>query len=156
MAQLDATNFPVQSRSLSERIPFRHVDLALLGAALALAVYGVLMVYSATHRGQAIRSLDPTFFVKRQALFALIGLIVMAAVALFDYRHLRIWAPFIYGFFVLMLIVVKLPHVGHAALGAQRSFSVLGFQLSPSLFTRIALILMLAAYLSGIHGSPSL
>jgi rod shape determining protein RodA len=156
MAQLDSPALPAQSRSLADRVPFRHVDLALVGGAIALAVYGVLMVYSATHRGQAIRSLDPGFFVKRQAAFLAIGALAMAATAMFDYRHLRIWAPFIYGFFLLLLVAVQLPHVGQAALGAQRAFSVGGFQVSPSLFMRVVLILMLAAYLSNVHGAPSL
>jgi rod shape determining protein RodA len=47
--------------------------------------------------------------------------------------------------------LVRTP-LGHSALGAQRWFALAGFQLSPSLFTRLALIVMLAAYLSAIKG----
>jgi len=125
MAQLDASAFPVQARPASERFPLRRVDLALVGAAVALAVYGVLMVYSATHRGQAIHSVGPTYFVTRQGFFVVVGLLAMCAVALFDYRRLRIAAGFIYAFFIFLLMAVQV--VGQRALGAQRAFSLAGF-----------------------------
>jgi len=54
-----------------------------------------------------------------------------------------------------LLLLVQTP-LGTAAKGAQRSFSVGGFQLTPSLFTRLALILMLAAVLSEIKGELTL
>src|SRR5439155_21785026 len=71
--------------------------------------------------------------------------------ALVDYRLAKIYAPFIYLGFVGLLVLVQTP-LGTAAKGAQRSFQVAGFQFSPSLFTRLALIVMLAAYLSEVTG----
>ncbi len=153
MAQLDASAFPGRTRSLAERLPLRHVDLSLVFASVLLAVYGVMMVYSATHRSQAVRSLDPTYFVKRQAIFLVIGLIAMTVAMLFDYRLLRLVAPVAYVGFVLLLLLVQ-TGLGTRALGAQRAFSVGGFQISPSLFMRAVLIVTLAAYLSGKQGSP--
>jgi rod shape determining protein RodA len=154
VAELDASALAGQSGSLSERLPVRHMDFALVGAAIGLAVYGVLMVYSATHRGQAIQSLDPMHFVKRQALFLVVGIVAMVGVALLDYRFLRIWAPFVYAFFILLLLAV--PVLGTRALGAQRAFAVGPFQLSPSLFMRVVLVMTLAASLANLHGSPTL
>jgi rod shape determining protein RodA len=154
MAQLDVSAFPGQNPTLSERFPLKHVDFALVGAALGLAIYGVLMVYSATHRSQAIQLRDPTYFVKRQALFVVIGCLAMIGAALLDYRLIRIWVPFVYAFFILLLAAVL--KVGTSALGATRAFSIAGFQLSPSLFMRIVLVATLAAYLAGVQGTPTL
>ncbi len=154
MAQLDAAAFPGRTRTLSERLPLRHVDVALVAAALMLAVYGVLMVYSATHRSQAVQGADPAYFVKRQAVFLILGLIAMAVAAILNYRVLRLLAPVFYIFFILLLIAVR--KFGSARLGAQRAFSIAGFQLSPSLFMRITLIVTLAAYLSSLKGTPRL
>jgi rod shape determining protein RodA len=157
MAQLDASAFPgARARTIGERLPLRHVDFALVGAALALALYGVLMVYSATHRSQAVQSLDPTYFVKRQALFFLIGVIAMVAVAIVDYRVLRILGPVLYLLTILMLIMVRIPHIGENVLGAQRSFTIAGFQVSPSMFMRVVLVVTLAGYLSSFKGAPTL
>jgi rod shape determining protein RodA len=154
VAQLDVSAFPGQSRSFTDRFPLRHVDFALVGAAFGLAVYGVLMVFSATHRSQAILGRAPTFFVKRQALFLVAGVMVMVVTAIVDYRHLRTWAPFVYVFFIFLLLAVL--KFGTKALGAQRAFQVAGFQLSPSLFMRIVLVITLAAWLANAQGSPSL
>jgi rod shape determining protein RodA len=154
MAQLDVSAFPAQNPALSERVPIKHVDFALVGAALGLAVYGVLMVYSATHRSQAIQFLDPTYFVKRQVLFVLIGVLAMIGAALVDYRLLRIWVPFVYVFSILLLVAVL--KLGTSALGATRAFSIAGFQLSPSLFMRIVLVATLASYLASVQGTPGL
>jgi rod shape determining protein RodA len=154
VAQLDASAFQGRTRSLTERWPLRHVDVTLVGAAVALAVYGILMVYSATHRSQAIQGLEPTYFIKRQGLFLAVGLVAMAVTALVDYRILRLVAPAIYLFFVLLLIGVHF--AGQTVLGAKRTFSLGVFQLSPSLFMRVALVVSLAAYLASIKGTPRL
>jgi rod shape determining protein RodA len=154
VAQLDASAFPARTRSVSERIPLRHVDIALVGAAVALAVYGMLMVYSATHRSQAIQGLEPTYFIKRQALFLAVGLVAMALASIVDYRVLKLLAPVIYLGLIVLLLAVHF--VGQTVLGARRTFSLGVFQLSPSLFMRVGLVIALAAYLASLKGTPRL
>ena len=75
--------------------PLRHLDPLLLGSVLAINVLGLLMVYSATRNGLIGGITDPLFYVKRQAVFVVIGLGVMAAAILIDYRRMREWAPVI-------------------------------------------------------------
>ncbi len=58
--------------------PYRHLDLTLLLSTLGIALVGVLMVYSATRQKQETAGLDPAFFLKRQAVFLLLGLVAMA------------------------------------------------------------------------------
>jgi rod shape determining protein RodA len=50
-----------------------------------------------------------------------------------------------------LLVLVESP-LGTSAKGAQRWFQVAGFQFTPSLFVRLALVVMLAAFLSEIKG----
>jgi rod shape determining protein RodA len=142
----------VPGRSLAtERSPARHVDLVLVGATLGLAVCGLLMVYSATNKSLAALNEDPRFYLKRQLAFAVLGLVVMVVAAVLDYRLVKIYAPFFYLACVAMLILVRTP-LGESALGAQRWFQIGGFQLGPSLFARVGVILMLAASLSQVKG----
>jgi rod shape determining protein RodA len=77
----------------------------------------------------------------------------------FDYRFLKIYAGFIYLFSIFALVLVRVPGLGatDATGTAQRWFEVAGFQITPSEFTKLALIIMLAAVLSGIRTpEPSL
>jgi rod shape determining protein RodA len=137
-----------------ERSLVRHVDFTLVIAAVGLAVCGVLMVYSSTVRSLEAFNQDPGFYLKRQVAFLALGLVAMVVAAALDYRVVKIYAPFAYITFVALLILVQTP-LGTPALGAQRSFLLWGFQFSPAMFTRVALVLMLAASLSQIKGEVS-
>jgi rod shape determining protein RodA len=143
------------SRTMGLERPFRRVDGALIFAVVGLAICGMFMVYSATHKSLAAFDADPGYFLKRQMIFFVVGLAVMAVAAVVDYRVVKVYAPFIYGASVVLLILVRTP-LGSSALGAQRWFQVAGFQLSPSLFTRLTLGVMLAAYLADVKGEMSL
>ena len=70
-----------------DRSLLRNFDLWLMLAVLALCGIGVAMVYSAT-----ITTVDLRDYWQRQLFFVLIGLVVLLAAALFDYRHLELLA----------------------------------------------------------------
>ncbi|HET9722623.1 MAG TPA: rod shape-determining protein RodA [Actinomycetota bacterium] len=138
----------------AERRPIRHIDPALLLAMLALIVSGLFMVYSATHQSLSAVALDPGTYLKRQATFAALGVVIVMLMASFDYRFLRIYAGMIYGASILLLLLVRTP-LGTAVKGSQRWFEVFGFQLTPSELTKIALIIMLATYLAELRRSTA-
>lgn len=124
--------------------PWRHIDLLLLGCVLAVCVLGCLMVFSST------RGSDPTAFdttlVAKQALFMGVGIVLMALVALVDYRRYREWAPAAYGV-VLLLLVMVVSGLGSESKGSQAWFQLGPFQLQPSEPAKIVVIVMLASLL---------
>jgi len=155
MAQLDLAA-AAPSRSLAgERSPVRHVDGVLGSVSVLLPVYGLFMIYSATHRSLTEFGQDPGYYLKKQAVFLVVGAMAMVATAALDYRLVKHFAAFFYVGTVALLVLVRTP-LGSAARGAQRSFQVGGFQLSPSYFGRLAVILMLASLLSGVRGEVTL
>ncbi|MDQ1437429.1 MAG: rod shape determining protein RodA [Acidimicrobiaceae bacterium] len=116
--------------------------MSLVFAALFVAGLGVLMVYSATqHRFEA----SPSFFMERQLLYVLLGLGAMAAAASIDYRIYRDHAHLVYGATVLLLVLVVSP-LGSNRKGAQAWFQLGSFQLQPSEWAKVALIVCIAAY----------
>ena len=127
--------------------PWHHLDVTLLGAVLAIAGLGVLMVYSASRNLGA----DEQFFLRRQAVFALIGVGVMALVATIDYRIFRDFAPIIYVASVASLFLVLSP-LGSNRRGAQAWFQLGGFQLQPSELAKVGLIVTIAAYAAAHRG----
>jgi rod shape determining protein RodA len=129
--------------------PFRHFDWFLVGAALAITALGLVMIYSTTH--ERIPG-DPYYFVKRQALFAGLGIGAMAAVLLVDYRRLRDLSMVFYGGTVLLLLAVLAP-VGSNIKGHQAWFQLPGgFTLQPSELAKFGIIVALAGYCNQYRG----
>ena len=140
----------------AERRPLRHLDPVLLLVAVALSVAGLFLVYSATHQSLRALGLDRLTFVKKQATALALGAAAVVVVASIDYRFAKVYAGLVYGAPVLLLVLVHTP-LGASSAGAQRWFQLGGFQLTPSEFMKVGLIVMLAAMLSEVRSEePSL
>src|SRR5918996_3991156 len=133
----------------------RHLDPTLIITAAALAVYGLFMVYSATNQGLAALGEDPGFYLKKQVAFLMLGVIAMIIAATFDYRLTKVYAPFLYGGAVLLLLLVLTP-LGEETAGAQAWIQLFGFQFQPSEIAKLAMLIAVAAYLSEVRGEPDL
>jgi rod shape determining protein RodA len=143
----------VSTRRLGEVAPIRHLDPTLIVVSIVLTLYGLLMVYSATHQSLETLGEDPGFYVKKQAAFLLLGFIALVISTIFDYRLVKVYAPLLYGATALLLFLVLTP-LGSETAGAQRWITLFGFQFQPSEMAKVVLAAMLAAYLSEIrvHG----
>ncbi|HWG13933.1 MAG TPA: rod shape-determining protein RodA [Streptosporangiaceae bacterium] len=148
--------FRTRPRSLITRVTsggsrLRHVDWVLIAAVLALCVIGVLLVWSATEPSLAQRGANPRTYLDKQAVFVVLGLVMMVLVSLVDYRQLRVWAPVAYGAAVLALLAVLTP-LGATVNGAAGWIDLPGgFQIEPSEYAKIALILMTAMLFSELR-----
>lgn len=130
---------------------WRHIDVGLAVATVGIACFGLLMIYSASKDKLAQAGLDPGFYVKRQAVFVVLGVAVMMAVAAIDYRRLRDFAPILYGSSLLLLLLVISP-LGHKSKGAQAWFQIGSYQFEPSEFVKIGLIVCLAGICAAYKG----
>ena len=65
------------------------VDVVLAAVVIALLGFGVVMVYSASVIEATVIFRDPQHFLKRQAIYAVAGLVVMLVVSRIDYHKLR-------------------------------------------------------------------
>jgi rod shape determining protein RodA len=134
---------PATSLRRNPAAPWRHVDAVLVGCITAVAALGALMVYSATRGPGTIEPFDTTFL-KRQLAFVAIGFVAMVITTLLDYRLFREWAIVLYGVVALLLAAVLSP-LGSETKGAQAWFQLGSFQLQPSEFAKVGLIIGLAA-----------
>ncbi len=130
-------------RTAHRRFP---VDVVLATASVLVGCVGVVMVYTATRGTLLSQGLDPHYYLKRQALFVILGVVGMVAVSLIDYRRYESVAMAIYVLVVLSLLGVFV--VGSHALGSQRWYSLGPLQLQPSEFAVLGLILAVATYCS--------
>ena len=120
------------------------VDKPLLFGIIFLALFGDLMIYSATKVALLNAGYDPQYYLKRQTLWVCIGLVVMFVVSRIDHRRFEIIATPAYLACIAALVGVIF--LGSSALGAQRWFNLGFFQVQPSEFTVLALILTASAY----------
>lgn len=122
---------------------WRRLDWLLLGTALCLSLLGSVLVWSATRPRLLDAGQDPTSYFKRHLLNLAIGLVIGGLVSLVDYRKLRVYTPIMYVGSCLGLIGVLV--IGSTINGAH-SWIVLGggFQIQPSEFAKVALIVGLA------------
>ncbi len=113
---------------------------------LGLVAFGLVMVYSATSAPAALARTDPMSYLKKQGVYALIGVALMLVTARFDYRRLRALAPGLVLTSLFLCLAVLA--IGTRVNGARRwiSFGPATFQ--PSELAKLALAVWAAAYLS--------
>jgi rod shape determining protein RodA len=119
-----------------------------VAATVALAVLGLLVVFSATRGPTA--PYDVSFLV-RQATFVALGVVAMVAVSVLDFRRVLDWAWVPYAIGIVGLLAVLSP-LGSTIKGAQRWFAVGPLTLQPSEFTKLALVIALSALLAAWWG----
>jgi rod shape determining protein RodA len=124
------------------RRPFSWpLDPLLLIAVLGLGTMSIFTLRQATRK--TIPS-QPHYFVERQAIYLLIGGVLMFVVSRIDYSRLRELKYGIYGALILSILAVF--GVGTKALGATRSISLPFFSFQASELGKVLLILALAAF----------
>ncbi len=118
---------------------------------LGLVAFGLVMVYSATSASAAIGDGDPMTYLKKHAVYAVLGVGLMIAASRFDNRRLRLLAPpLVLGSIVLCVAVLAVaPEIN----GAKRwlYFGPVSFQ--PSEVAKLSLLLFAAGYLAR-NGAP--
>jgi rod shape determining protein RodA len=136
---------------LAKDSPLRHVDWVLVTVVLALALIGTLVVWSATQPVLAQAGVNPHTYLEKQLLNVAIGLVLMVVVSLIDYRVLRLYAPLVYAAGVAGLLAVLSP-LGSTINGAHAWISLPGgFQIEPSEYAKLGLILMIAMIFTMRH-----
>lgn len=123
-------------------------DLWLFACIIGLLAIGIVMVYSAGAVLAFREYGDSYYFVKRQLLFAGLGLAAMWFTASIDYRVWRKYAkPLLLICFVL-LVAVLIPGIGVVRGGARSWLGIGSFGIQPSEFMKLGMILFLASWLS--------
>src|SRR6516165_5058806 len=90
----------------------------LILVTLALVAFGIVCVYSATSAPAAVGGGNPNHYVEKQAMYALVGLVLMVLAQRWDYRRLRALAP---GLVVLSLALLgAVLVIGPSVNGARR------------------------------------
>ncbi len=144
---------PASARNkVAERAEGSGWDLWLLGSVAGLISMGFLYVLSASGPFATHAFDDPWFFTKRQVVGLVLGVVVALVLLATPWRWYRRAAYPAYGITVLMVYMVHLPFIGHAAKGAPRWIDIGPFNMQPSELAKPALALAMANYLARNEG----
>ncbi|WP_418956565.1 putative lipid II flippase FtsW [Streptomyces tritici] len=124
----------------------------ILGAGLLITTLGLVMVYSASMITALKYDLPATYFFGKQFLAALIGGGLLLLASRMPVRlHRALAYPLLMGT-VFLMVLVQIPGIGHSVNGNQNWIYLGGpFQLQPSEFGKLALILWGADLLARKH-----
>jgi rod shape determining protein RodA len=120
------------------RLPF---DPLLTVAVIGLAICSIVTLGAATKNlvpGQ------PRYYVDRQALYLAVGFVFMLVLSRLDYARLRRLKNVIYGALIVSILAVL--GLGHAARGSQRAINFPFFSFQASELGKVLLILALSAF----------
>lgn len=138
-----------EEKQLTKKVKKRHVDIGLVIVTLILLALGVIMVLSASAPSAFRLEGDSYFYFKKQAMFAVVGIIVMLAVSRVDYKIFssKIVANTFMSVAMALLIAVLIPGVGVTRNDATRWINI-GIQFQPSEIMKVALIVFMAEKIS--------
>jgi len=124
-------------------------DASLAWATLLLLTIGLVMVYSASivmaeassHTGHRT-----WYFLLRHTLFVGIGLVAATVAFQVPLRAWERFAPWLFLFGLGLLVLVLVPGVGKSVNGSRRWLSLVVFNVQPSEFVKLAVVLYAASY----------
>jgi rod shape determining protein RodA len=124
-----------------ERLGLAHLDWPLMISALGLMAFSLLTLSQATQNDVPG---SPNYFLERQSIYALLGIIGMLLVTRIDYSRFRELRVGIYTFLCASIALVFV--FGFAARGSRRAFELPLFSFQPSELGKLLLVLALAGF----------
>ena len=125
----------------------RPMDRTVLVVTYALTLIGLIIMFSASGVMAETRYGDSTFFLKRQSLWLLLGLMALHWVAQRDYNVWKTLAPYGLVLTFVLLVLVLVPFLGTQVNGARRWLRVAGFSIQPGEIAKLSVVLYLASFL---------
>ncbi len=140
---------PLSSQATAGSAPvLPELDYWLIGAAVALLGFGVVMVASASlHVGGQMDPPNPFYHLVRHGIAVLLGLAAALGVSQIPTRLWERSGTALYFIGLLLLVLVLIPGVGREANGAVRWIPIGAFNLQGSEFMKLFLVVYIAGYL---------
>lgn len=123
-------------------------DKFLLFAVIIIAIFGIVMIYSASSIWAEYKFHDPFKFVKAQSAFFIIGIFLIFILRKIDPKIYYEKANLILLICFILLVLVLIPGLGQVRNGSRSWFGFGGLGIQPSEFAKIGLTIYVAKYLA--------
>jgi cell division protein FtsW len=153
-----ANRTPVKSRAGAVRRESHGADYVILVVVVALTAIGILMVYSSSAlKGYLSQDADTFATVGPQIVWAVLGIVAMAAMMRVDYRYLRLVSVPFYIVAVVLLVLVFVPQLNIVVGGSARWLKLGPLPaVHPAEIAKLALVIYLAHWFAKrgkrVHG----
>lgn len=140
--------FGNRSERVDQKPMFPGVDTVLLVSLLFLLGMGLLMVATSSMPLAQKDYGDPLFFLRKQLLYVVIGLVLAALVLQVKISYWQKLSPLLlFAGFVLLLILL-VPGMGVSVNGSTRWINLGLFRLQPSEMVKLILVVFMAGYIA--------
>ena len=126
----------------------KRYDKLLLIAVIIIAIFGIVMIYSASSIWAEYKYDDPFKYVKAQSAFFIIGLFLIFVISKINIDILHKRANLILLICFILLTLVLMPGIGSIRNGSRSWFGIGGLGIQPSEFAKLGLIIYVAKYLA--------
>ncbi len=124
------------------------MDHTLMIVTLALALVGLVMVFSASAVVAGNRFHDPGYFLKRQLAWFTFGFLLLHLASHIDYIWWKRLSIPLLGLLAVLLVIVLMPSLGVAVKGARRWLRLGPISVQPAEMMKLIVVIYLAAYLA--------
>lgn len=121
-----------------------NIDISFLIIVILLAIYGSIMIISASYSYAEARFSDPFYFSKRHGIWLFIGIITMLLSSKIKLSVIKKATPILYIITLILLILVLA--MGLVGNGAKRWIAIGPITIQPSEISKLTIILMLSYY----------
>lgn len=115
---------------------------------IGIALFGIIMIYSASCIWAEYKFQDPFKFIKAQGIFFIVGIFIMLFLSKTDYKIYYEKANLILLICFILLILVLIPGIGTIRNGSRSWFGIGSLGIQPSEFAKIGLIIYVSKYLA--------
>ena len=134
------------------RVKMHRMDYGILLTVTLLCAFGLVMVFSASYyyaQNYGGANYDGYFYLKKQAVYMLIGYPIMLLLSFFDYRRLEKYK--VIGFLVSVVLLVAVLIFGEELNGGKRWLNIAGQSIQPSEIAKFGMMLYMCAFMSKKH-----
>ena len=126
----------------------KKIDKHLLIAVIILSLFGLLMIYSSSNIWAEYKFNDPYKYLKSQAIFLILGYIIIYIVSKINYQIYYKYSNIILFICIILLILVLIPGIGSVRNGSRSWFGIGSFGIQPSEFAKLGIIIFTSKYLN--------
>jgi len=130
------------------KLKLQKNSIIILICSLALAIFGCVMVYSASKYAAFMQYGNEFFYLKKQVMGVAIGVVGLLITSFINHNIYKKFYWVFYFIGLIFLILVFIPGLGRTSYGATRWIGFGGFTMQPSEVSKFCLVFFLAGYLS--------
>ncbi len=146
--EINTSGSGLKDYSADPDITRRAIDLPFLLLALILLIVGIITMFSASY---TVKPNNPTYYLIRQSIFAILGLVLLFIASRFPINFYRKFAFPAYAIALILLVAVML--FGLIGGGSRRWVEIGGVRFQPSELAKVAVVLSFSNYYSNLRNN---